>query len=132
MSNLDGTTIPAPTFPKLVATNYHSWKYDIQAMLQRNGTWGIACGLVARPTTTSGDEQDTWDKKNWNAAGVIYSYCDPSIQPLIRESLNSSKTMWNKLKELYEKDSAASRFLLMDEFFSMAKQPDETLPALCA
>ena len=32
-SNTEGTTVPAPSFPKLDSTNYHNWAYDIQALL---------------------------------------------------------------------------------------------------
>ena len=40
--------------------------------------------------------------------------------------------MWTKLKEQYQENTAAGRFLIVDEFLSVSKQPDETLTALCA
>ena len=38
-----------PTFPKLNEHNYHTWKYDIQAQLQQNGTWRVVSGVIPSP-----------------------------------------------------------------------------------
>ena len=131
MSNSENTQVPPPLFSKLNEYNYHIWKFDIQALLQRNGTWQIVNGTIPRPVLDLAG-QDSWDTRNYNAAGVIYSQVDPSIQPLIREHLDSAKGMWTKLKEHYAKDNAASRFLIVDEFLSISKQTDESLTSLCA
>ena len=56
----------------------------------------------------------------------------PSIQPLLREHLDDCKAMWEVLKQQYSQDNAASRFLIIDEFLSTSKQPDESLTTLCA
>lgn len=126
MSSLDGTNVPAAHFPKLTDVNYHTWKFDMQAMLMRNGSWLIVDGKITKPTSP-GDAQDTWMIRDMNAAGVIYSYVTEPIQTLIRGNLNSSVDMWNTLKTHFSQDNAASRFLIFDEFFSIAKQPDESL-----
>ena len=102
-----------PKFPLVNESNYHSWKYDIQALLQRNGTWAIASGKTKCPKT-AGILQDTWDTKCDNAAGTIYSQVEPKVQTLIREHLDSAPDMWAKLKTLYAQDNAASRFLILD------------------
>ena len=67
---------------------------------------------------------------NMNAAGVIYSQVDPLLQLLIREKLADAPGMWTSLKDHFAKDNAASRFLIMDEFLSTVKQPDESLSAV--
>ena len=69
---------------------------------------------------------------NENAAGIIYSVVEPSIQSLIRDFLDDSVGMWKKLKETYAQENAASRFLILDEFLSVSKGADESLTALCA
>lgn len=58
MSSLDGTNVPAAHFPKLTDVNYHTWKFDMQAMLMRNGSWLIVNGKITKPTSP-GDTQDT-------------------------------------------------------------------------
>ena len=129
MAQMDPATQPhPPSFPKLNEHNYHTWKYDMQALLQRNGTWSIVNDTYKRPT----EDALEWDRMNWNAAGVIYSQVEPKIQLLICDYLDAAKGMWNKLKEQYAEDSAAARFLLLDEFLSITKQPDESLTALTA
>ena len=69
---------------------------------------------------------------NENAAGIIYSQVEPSIQSLIRDFLDDSVGMWKKLKNTYSQDNAASRFLVLDEFLSISKQQDESLTSLVA
>ena len=69
---------------------------------------------------------------NENAAGIIYSVVEPSIQSLIRDFLDDSVGMWKKLKETYAQENAALRFLILDEFLSVSKGADESLTALCA
>ena len=69
---------------------------------------------------------------NENAAGIIYSQVEPSIQSLIRDFLDDSVGMWKKLKDTYSQDNAASRFLVLDEFLSISKGEEESLTSLCA
>ena len=121
----------SPKFPPLNEHNYHSWKFDIQALLQRNGTWGVVSGRQERPESP-GEPQDAWDAKSDNAAGTIYSQVEPKVQTLIREYLDDAPDMWAKLKTLYAQDNAASRFLILDQFLSISKSEDESLTALCA
>ena len=40
--------------------------------------------------------------------------------------------MHGSTKQQYSQDNAASRFLIIDEFLSTSKQPDESLTTLCA
>ena len=42
---------------------------------------------------------------NKNAAGIIYSQVEPSIQSLIRDFLDDSVGMWKKLKDTYSQDN---------------------------
>ena len=128
-SNTEGTSIWAPKFPKLNEHNYHVWKFDMQALLQRNSTWRLVKGTYEEPSANA-DDLETWEAMNMNAAGVIYSQVEPSIQPLIREKLDNAPGMWTTLKDHFAKDNAASRFLIMDEFLSTVKQPDESLSAV--
>ena len=69
---------------------------------------------------------------NENAAGIIYSQVEPSIQSLIRDFRDDSVGMWKKLKDTYSQDNAASRFLVLDEFLSISKGEEESLTSLCA
>ena len=130
-SNTEGTSIWAPKFPKLNEHNYHVWKFDMQALLQRNSTWRLVKGTYEEPSANA-DDLETWEAMNMNAAGVIYSQVEPSIQPLIREKLDNAPGMWTTLKDHFAKDNAASRFLIVDEFLSISKQTDESLTSLCA
>ena len=137
-------TPTAPSFPRLNEHNYHTWKFDIQAQLQRNGTWKVVSGRLPKPSprpagaagaaaaAAAAESDDQWYAMNENAAGIIYSVVEPSIQSLIRDFLDDSVGMWKKLKETYAQENAASRFLILDEFLSVSKGADESLTALCA
>ena len=130
--SLDQSNTPAtPSFTKLNEHNYHTWKYDIQAQLQRNGTWRVVSGRYPRPSPpAAASSDDQWHGMNENAAGIIYSQVEPSIQSLIRDFLDDSVGMWKKLKDTYSQDNAASHFLILDEFLSISKQPEESLTSL--
>ena len=136
-------TPTAPSFPRLNEHNYHTWKFDIQAQLQRNGTWKVVSGRLPKPSprpagaagaaaAAAAESDDQWYAMNENAAVIIYSVVEPSIQSLIRDFLDDSVGMWKKLKETYAQENAASRFLILDEFLSVSKGADESLTALCA
>ena len=103
-------TPTAPSFPRLNEHNYHTWKFDIQAQLQRNGTWKVVSGRLPKPSprpagaagaaaAAAAESEDQWYAMNENAAGIIYSVVEPSIQSLIRDFLDDSVGMWKKLKE---------------------------------
>ena len=132
--SLDQSNTPAaPSFTKLNEHNYHTWKYDIQAQLQRNGTWRVVSGRYPKPSPpAAASSDDQWHGMNENAAGIIYSQVEPSIQSLIRDFLDDSVGMWKKLKDTYSQDNAASRFLVLDEFLSISKGEEESLTSLCA
>ena len=132
MSSSASSLLPAPTFPKLDESNYHSWKFNMQALLMRNMAWLVINGTIKEPSNKSDSEWREWAIANSNAAGVIYSQVEASIQPLIREHLSYAVKMWSTLKEHFSKDNAASRFLVFDEFLSIAKAEDESLSALTA
>ena len=133
MSTDHSNTPAAPSFTKLNEHNYHTWKYDIQAQLQRNGTWRVVSGRYPRPSPpAAASSDDQWHGMNENAAGIIYSQVEPSIQSLIRDFLDDSVGMWKKLKDTYSQDNAASRFLVLDEFLSISKGEEESLTSLCA
>ena len=132
MSSSASSILPAPTFPKLDETNYHSWKFNMQALLMHNMAWLIINGTLEEPSNRANTEWRDWAIGNSNAAGIIYLQVEPSIQPLIREHLSSAVKMWDTLKEHFSKDNAASRFLVFDEFLSIAKAEDESLSALTA
>ena len=114
MSNEAATQPSPPAFPKLSEHNYHTWKYDIQAQLQRNGTWRVVSGRYPRPSPPAAGAavvvDDQWHQMNENAAGIIYSQVEPSIQSLIRDFLDDSVGMWKKLKDTYSQDNAALLF----------------------
>ena len=92
-------TPTAPSFPRLNEHNYHTWKFDIQAQLQRNGTWKVVSGRLPKPSprpagaagaaaAAAAESDDQWYAMNENAAGIIYSVVEPSIQSLIRDFLD--------------------------------------------
>ena len=132
MSNEAATQPSPPAFPKLSEHNYHSWKFDMQALLIRTSGWLVVDGILTEPSNRATSEWKEWAISNMNAAGLIYSHVDPSIQPLIRDNLGNASSMWSTLESQYSKDNAASRFLAYDEFLSISKQQDESLTSLVA
>ena len=80
----EAATQPSPpAFPKLSEHNYHSWKFDMQALLMRTSGWLVVDGILTEPSNRATPGWKEWAISNMNAAGLIYSHVDPSIQPLI-------------------------------------------------
>ena len=75
MSTDHSNTPAAPSFTKLNEHNYHTWKFDMQAllMLMQNAAWLIVNGTMEEPSNRSTQEWKNWQLANMNAAGVIYS-----------------------------------------------------------
>ena len=111
-------------FPKLSEHNYHTWKFDIQALLQRNGTWRVVSGRFQLPESPSPpgetDQIELWHNLNKNAAGLIYSQVEPAIQSLIREFLDDSVGMWKKLMLKYMLYHLSFTIFRLSSLFTLA------------
>ena len=71
-----------------------------------------------------------WNTANLNAAGLIFSNVSPTIQLFIRDALGDAKVMWKILKEKFEQTNSTIRFITVNDFLNIQKQPDESISVL--
>ena len=82
--------------------------------------------------TTAGPDQTAWDIKQDRAAGELMLNIAPNQRVHIRADQDDPTKAWSALKTVFVQQKASSRFVAYDEFFSIRKRPEESLPALAA
>ena len=102
----------------------------MQAALMRTGGWLVVNETIEEPSNCASSDWRDWATTNMIAAGLIYQSLEESVQPIVRNQLDSSIKMWNTLEKHFSAINATSRFLGYDEFLSIKKEDDESLGAL--
>ncbi|OAX31498.1 hypothetical protein K503DRAFT_812656 [Rhizopogon vinicolor AM-OR11-026] len=104
---------------KLTSNNYPTWKGDMKAYLRVKGVWLLVNGSETCPSDA--DAKAKWDVKADKAAGELYLAC--SDDPV---------KIWTTLASIHLQQRPAARFNAWDDFFSIRKQPEESLSTLIA
>lgn len=122
----------APTsVPLLNEQNYNTWKYQMQArLMQSTVAWLVVNGTFTQPATTEAENLRAWQVGNLQGAGLIFNAVSPNLHPFIFEHLDNAKLMWTTLKDKFSQQNATSRFIILNDFLNIQKQPEESLSAL--
>ncbi|KAF9242397.1 hypothetical protein BU15DRAFT_44056, partial [Melanogaster broomeanus] len=114
----------------LNATNYSTWSDEMKALLRSKGLWRLVVGTEARPSDAAA--QPAWDAKQDKAAGELMLNLEPDQRVHIRAHQDDPTAAWTALASLYVQQKPGTRFLAYDEFFSIRKKEEESLPVLTA
>jgi hypothetical protein len=115
----------------LNGNNYTTWSEEMKALLRSKGLWRLVDGKEMRPSTPA-KEQEAWDIKQDRAAGELILNLMPDQRVHIRDSQDDPTAAWKALAALFVQQKASTRFVAYEEFFSIRKRSDESLPALSA
>jgi hypothetical protein len=115
----------------LNGNNYTTWSEEMKALLRSKGLWRLVDGKEMRPSTPA-KEQEAWDIKQDRAAGELMLNLMPDQRVHIRDSQDDPTAAWKALAALFVQQKASTRFVAYEEFFSIRKRSDESLPALSA
>jgi hypothetical protein len=115
----------------LNGNNYTTWSEEMKALLRSKGLWRLVDGKEMRPSTPA-KEQEAWDIKQDRAAGELMLNLMPDQRVHIRDSQDDPTAAWKALAALFVQQKASTRFVAYEEFFSVRKRSDESLPALSA
>jgi hypothetical protein len=115
----------------LNGNNYITWSKEMKALLRSKGLWRLIDGKELRPSAGA-KEQEAWDIKQDKAAGELMLNLMPDQRVHIRAQQDNPTAAWKALEMLYVQQKASTRFVAYDEFFTIRKRPDESLPALSA
>ena len=119
-------------FPKLGEDNYITWSGNMKALLMQKHVWSVSKGSCSRPLDDKPSEQCTFDDGVNAAAGLIYLAILPSQQILVGHFMEDPAKMWQALEDHHLQKKPSSRFTAYESLFNIAKQDNESLPALCA
>jgi hypothetical protein len=92
----------------LCATNYSSWSIKLEMLLTRSEIWSFVDGSEVAPAATDVDALAAWKLKDSKARSEILLHCGEK-QLLSLKPLSTSKAVWDKLKQLYERSNKASQ-----------------------
>ena len=116
---------------KLTSTNYSTWKGEMKAYLRVKGLWLLVNGTEKRHDTDT-DAQAKWDAKADKAAGELYLACSVEQRMHIDADQDDPVKIWSTLASIHLQQCPGARFNAWDDFFSIRKQPDESLSTLIA
>src|SRR5919204_3931737 len=115
----------------LNGSNYITWSEEMKALFCSKGLWRLVDGKETRPSA-AGADQTAWDIKQDKAVGELMLNIAPDQRVHIRADQDDPTAAWAALKAVFVQQKASSRFVAYDEFFSIRKRPEESLPALAA
>ena len=122
-------TIPITTacINKFAGTNFHTWKFKMQMVLEERDLWEVVSGEVKFEHCTTTLDQATFNRKSRKALAIICLAMEDSQLPLVRSAKNAHDA-WSRLEGHYEKKSLANKLFLRRRFFTtMMGEDDDVL-----
>jgi len=106
------------TLPKLNSSNWFEWKKEVETFLLLAGLNRII-DAEDIPTGMKATEWTAKDRKTYVYLFFLIelNYCTPIID------IKSGREAWKKLVAEYEKDSAMTRMVLCQQFYSLTHNP---------
>ena len=115
----------------LNGNNYPTWSEEMKSLLWSKGLWQLVDGKETRPSKPA-KEQEIWDIKQDRTAGELMLNLMPDQRVHIQTQQDNPTAAWKALETLYVQQKASTHFVAYDEFFTIRKRPEESLPALSA
>ena len=106
------------TLPKLNGSNWFEWKKEAETFLLLAGLDGI---IDAKDIPT-GMKAAEWTAKDRKTYAYLFFLIEPNYRVPIIE-IKSRREAWKKLVAKYEKDSATTRMVLRQQFYSLTHNP---------
>jgi len=116
------------SLPKLTASSYQRWKFDMIAVLESKGLLEYVNGLVIKPELSSSNHEAVkkWTMEDAKAKSLISITLDDEHHILIR-SCSSSKEMWENIVNYREQSSATNKFLCHQQFYEHCFRPEDSI-----
>ena len=112
---------------KFDGTNFHTWKFKIQMVLEERDVWKVVSGEVKLEQCQVPTDQALFKKKSQKAFAMICLAMEDSQLPLVR-SASGANDAWSRLEEHFEKKSLANKLFLRRRFFTtMMEEGDGVL-----
>ncbi|GMG18810.1 unnamed protein product [Phytophthora fragariaefolia] len=114
---MDASPISTARINKFDGTNFHTWKFKMQMVLEERELWEVASGEVKLEHCTAAADQALFRKKSHKALAMICLAMEDSQLPLVR-SAKDAHDAWSRLEGHFEKKSLANKLFLRRRFFT--------------
>ncbi|KAF1332521.1 reverse transcriptase, partial [Globisporangium splendens] len=112
---------------KFGGTNFHTWKFEMQMVLEERDLWEVVSGEVKLEHCVTELDQAAFKRKSRKAMATICLAMEDSQLPLVR-SASGAHDAWSKLEDHFEKKSLANKLFLRRRFFTtMMEEGDDVL-----
>lgn len=111
-------TPQAYSIPSLNASNYASWSIKIEMLLIRSELWSVVDGSEPSPPSSNVADLTVWQLKDSKARSDILLHCGEK-QLISLRPLKTSKDVWERIKQLYERSNKASQVYLHKQLCHM-------------
>lgn len=115
--------------PPLSASNYASWSIKIEMLLICSELWSVVDGTEPIPTSSDAAGLTAWQLKDSKARSDILLHCGLGQQLIALRPLKTSKEVWDRLKQTYEKSNKASQVQLHKQLCHMIMSDNEDVVA---
>uniref|UniRef100_H3H9V6 CCHC-type domain-containing protein n=1 Tax=Phytophthora ramorum TaxID=164328 RepID=H3H9V6_PHYRM len=124
---MDATPTTTARINKFNGTNFHTWKFKMQMVLEERELWEVTSGEVKLEHCTTTADQATFKRKSRKALAIICLAMEDSQLPLVR-SAKDAHDAWSRLEGHFEKKSLANKLFLRRRFFTtMMDEGDDVL-----
>ena len=102
---------------KFDGTNFHTWKFKMQMVLEERDLWEVVSEEIKMEQCVTQLDQATFKRKSRKALAIICLAMEDSQLPLVR-SASGAQDAWSRLKEHFEKWSVPNKLFLRRRFFT--------------
>ncbi|KAG2758739.1 Retrovirus-related Pol polyprotein from transposon TNT 1-94 [Phytophthora cactorum] len=114
---MDATPTATARINKFDGTNFHTWKFKMQMVLEERELWEVTSGEVKLEHCQTAADQALFRKKSRKALAIVCLAMEDSQLPLVR-SAKDAHDAWSRLKGHFEKKSLANKLFLRRRFFT--------------
>ncbi|GMG39212.1 unnamed protein product [Aspergillus oryzae] len=124
---MDTTSTTTARINKFDGTNFHTWKFKMQMVLEERDLWEVVSGESKLENCATALDQAAFKRKSRKALAIICLALEDSQLPLVRSS-SGAHDAWSKLEGHFEKKSLANKLFLRRRFFTtMMEEGDDVL-----
>lgn len=102
---------------KFDGTNFHTWKFKMQTVLEERDLWKVASGEIKLEQLSNPMDQSTFKRKARKTLAIICLAMEDLQLPLVN-SVKDAYQAWSRLEGHFEKRSLVNKLFLRRRFFS--------------
>ncbi|CEG41939.1 copia proteinlike [Plasmopara halstedii] len=121
---MDAASATTARINEFDGTNFHTWKFKVQMVLEEQGLWVVVCGEIKLEQCVTSLDRSTYKRKSRKAMAIICLAMEDSQLPLAR-SASGAHDAWSRLKGRFEKKSLAIKLFLCRRFLTVKMEEGE-------